>query len=584
MLMLKLTEYYKNLKIKNKLFLILFILILCVSLLGLFALQISYNIYDEHLINQSSVILNLYSTNIESELRKIEQMTFGILSDQKVQAYLKIIKDKDKDETFERITAINDLMQKLMAEAQSEIYISSIGVVDNEGNEYGVGRYTIMMGAKERNRIIAKAKEKKGGISWLESSNEDNHVIAVREIRAKENMETLAVLFIRINLTNLINNHLSMESKYKPNLLILSEEGKLIYSSNRELNFDIDKFIKNRVHSRYIENINDKKFLIYYGTSEYTDWTYIHILPYDNIFKEIIAMRTIMVIAYILVFIGIAFVGIRFANSITNPIISLSNKMKRVEQGNFDVALIDTDLTNNGGDEIRQLEYDFAIMVNKINTLIKENYVKQLLIKETELKMLQAQINPHFLYNTLAIINGLARMNGQHKISAVVKSLGNLFRAIMNKETVITIGEELSLLNDYITIQKIRYGDRLDFDMNVEEGLEEYPILKLTLQPIVENSIKYGLENLMGVCKIRLEAKKYPEYIRITVSDNGPGMSKDMLEKLRSNEIESKGLGIGLKNIDERIKLIFGEQFGLSFESVLGEGTTVHIKLPNRIK
>ncbi len=575
--MLKLLNYYKSLKIKKKLLLILFTLIFSISLLSLLALQISFNIYDEQLVNQSSVILNLYSTNIETELRKIENLSFSILSDPKVQAYLKVIKAEET--SYERYKAIDDFTQKLMAESQNESYISSIGFIDKEGNEYIVGRNTLLLNKARKDRVIDEAKEKKGRILWAEPSEDDNCIIAAREIRAKENMEALAILVIRLDLGKLISQHSSMQSKYKSNLLILSGD-KTIFSNDSSASFDKVKYIANNLQSYYVQNINDRKFLISYGMSSYTNWTYVNILPYNDIFQGIAAMRLIMVAAYILIFFAAVFIGMKFANGITKPIISLSKKMKKVEQGDFEIAGAESPAINSS-DEIGQLDYDFTIMVNEINTLINENYVKQLLIKETELKALQAQINPHFLYNTLASINGLARMNGQDKISAMVKALGNLLRsAVRNHELVIPLREELNLLNDYVTIQKIRYGDRLEFSIDVEEELKEASILKLTLQPLVENSINYGLENLTGVCRIEVKAFRLTDSMRISISDNGPGMSEDTLEKLKSKELESKGLGIGLKNIDERIKLIFGEEYGLFFESRLNHGTTVSVHLP----
>lgn len=134
----------------------------------------------------------------------------------------------------------------------------------------------------------------------MKSTGEDNIIIAARDMRATENMESLAVLFIRIDLDNLINRYISMESNYKSNLLIVSDN-MIIYDNMDDLDFDIKEFLKNRVHSYYIENINNKKYLIYYGTSMYTDWTYVNILPYDNIFQSITKMRTTMIIVLILV-------------------------------------------------------------------------------------------------------------------------------------------------------------------------------------------------------------------------------------------------------------------------------------------
>lgn len=574
---MRIGNWFRNMRIKNKLLLLMFSLILFVSFYSMFALQISYRIYDEQLINQSSVILNLYSTNIESELRKMEALSFSILSDQKVQSYLKNIYAEDKP--YERTIAVSSFTQRLMAEAQTESYISSMGFIDNYENAYGVGRYTKHMNKDEKIMLVSAAREKKGGITWLKSLGEDNIIIAARDIRATENMESLAVLFIRIDLDNLINRYISMESRYKSNLLILSGDS-IIYDSTVNLKFDVNEFLKNRLHSYFVENINDKKYLIYYGTSKYTNWTYVNILPYDNIFQNIARMRTTMVIVSVLVLIVTTFAGTAFANSLTRPIIMLSKKMDKIRDGKFDLKPYDNEKIFSD-DEIGQLNNDFNIMINRINELINENYIKQLIIKETELKALQSQINPHFLYNTLASINALAKLNGQDKISAMVKSLSNLLRgALKSKEAVITIREELALLRDYITIQKVRYGERLDFAIEADEDLMDYSILKLTLQPIAENSITHGLENITGVCRIIVTATKIQNLIRIEVKDNGPGMSEDVIEKLRNKELETKGFGIGLNNIDKRIKIIFGERYGLSFPSKPDEGTTVVIDLP----
>ncbi|NMA65055.1 MAG: sensor histidine kinase [Clostridiaceae bacterium] len=575
--MLKILKFYKAQKIKNKLFLILFTLLFSVSFLSFISIQISYSIYDSQLVSQSSVILNLFSTNIEIELKKIENMTFSILSDPKVQSYLNIIKTEGS--SYEKYKATDDFIQRLMSESQNENYISSISFLDLNNNEYIVGRSAVILDDNRKKEVIERAKAKNGGIVWIEPSIDDNCIIAAREIRATGTMESLATLVVRLDPDKLIDRHLGAESKYESNILILSDN-KLVFSNEKSIGLDDVKTINSNIRSYQVQTINDKKFLINYGMSSYTDWTYINILPYDNIFQGIAAMRLIMVAAFVLILLVVSFMGIKFADGITKPIIALTQKMKKAEQGDFRSSNLES-ISNDYTDEIGQLEHDFSIMVDKINTLINENYVKQLLIKETELKALQAQINPHFLYNTLASINGIARMNGQKQISAMVKALGNLLRSAMkNNETVITLDEELSLLNDYVTIQKIRYGARLVFGVEADDELKEYIIPKLTLQPIVENSINYGLESLTEECCINVKTIMHPEYFSIAIEDNGPGMSEETLEKFRKKILVPKGTGIGLKNIDERIKLIFGENYGLFIESNLNKGTRVNIHLP----
>jgi len=578
--MKKLINYYRSLKIKNKLSIILSTIILIVSILGLIALQISYNIYDDQLINESSEILNLYSTNIENELRKADNLSFNILSDTTIQNELKAINTDTA--SYERSDALGKLTQQLLKASQTENYITSISILDNTGTEYAVGRSTLLLSDERKEDIEDRAKRESGAVAWIEPADPDKCIVAARVIRSTGDMQKLATLVIRIDMGQLINAHFGIESRYKSNLIILSED-KTVFARDSSIGMDKIQLINNNQDYR-VQNIGNRKFLIDYGTSTYTDWTYVSILPYEIIFQGITAMRSIMIFLYILIFFAALFTGLKFTAGITKPIVSLSKKMKIVEKGNFDIIDINTDFKENC-DEIGQLDYDFSIMVNKINALINENYVKQLLIKETQLKALQSQINPHFLYNTLASINGLAKISKQNKISVMVKALGNLLRSsISNKEIIVTIDEELSLLSDYIAIQKIRYGDRLNFKMEVAEELRKCSIIKLTLQPIVENSINYALESKTGVCEITVKAYEFPDYIRISVTDNGPGMSEDFIARLQKDEIKPNGHGVGLKNIDERIKIMFGDQYGLNIESQLNEWTTVSINIPYNLR
>ncbi|MCY8278408.1 sensor histidine kinase, partial [Bacillus inaquosorum] len=208
--------------------------------------------------------------------------------------------------------------------------------------------------------------------------------------------------------------------------------------------------------------------------------------------------------------------------------------------------------------------------------LMEENVEKQLIIKETELKALQAQINPHFLYNTLESINWLAKANQQKQISKMVESLGFLLRNSihMEKDTV-TIQEEADIVLHYMTIQRFRFEERLNFTLDIDEEVKHCLIPKLTLQPLAENAIQYALEPFTRPCAIRLQAKKTKNCVCITVEDNGPGMDERILET-------SGGRGIGLWNIRERIRLTFGESYDLHIQSEQGKGTRIVITIPCR--
>jgi two-component system sensor histidine kinase YesM len=163
----------------------------------------------------------------------------------------------------------------------------------------------------------------------------------------------------------------------------------------------------------------------------------------------------------------------------------------------------------------------------------------------------------------------------------MVHSLGNLMRnSISNKQYIIPICDELTLLDDYIRIQKIRYEERLDFSMNVEQEVLQFYIPKLTLQPIIENSINYGLEAVSRTCRILVQGFLKDGQIEISISDNGPGMVEEFVEKILQGKVAPKGSGIGLRNIDERIKILYGMNYGIDIKSIPGEGTEVIVKIP----
>lgn len=209
------------------------------------------------------------------------------------------------------------------------------------------------------------------------------------------------------------------------------------------------------------------------------------------------------------------------------------------------------------------LHRTYKKMIRRIRELINENVAKQLLLRETELKALQAQINPHFLYNTLESVNWLAKANKQDRISEMVEALAFLLRsAVSFEEQLIPLRKELDIVRSYVTIQTTRFDERLVFHLDVPEELMDAQIPKLTLQPLVENAIHYALEPRIEPCRIAIIARESEGALFLRVEDDGPGMTPDFLEKLRSGQVTTRGQGIGLTNIQERINLTFGTPWG----------------------
>ncbi len=267
------------------------------------------------------------------------------------------------------------------------------------------------------------------------------------------------------------------------------------------------------------------------------------------------------------------------AVTITTPIKALAEGMRKVESGDFG-ALVAV----SGNDEIGRLGRSFNSMSRHIRQLIDEVYTIELVKKEAELKALQAQINPHFLYNTLDVIYWTARLEGATKTSEAVHSLSRLFRLGLNQgEELTTLGKELEHLRCYLEIQALRYDEPPLIEFSIQEGLESCVTTKLLLQPLVENAFLHGIADSDRPPRIGVTARRVGEGVELSVEDNGVGMDKALLSRVLAEDLSGKK-GYGLRNVDQAIKLAFGEEYGLSIESQPDWGTLVLIRIPWRIE
>lgn len=553
--------------------------VIVISVVCLSAIQITNYVYDKQLLNLSSKMLNLYTTTIENELRKMDKLTFSLLTEGRTQDNL--VKINSIPSSYERYQAITELRTKLLGLSQSESYITSVSYFDEKGREYTVGNSVSVFNGIYLKKVRDTLDLSSGEITWIEPMEGDSSFVVARKLRTVGQLQSVGYILVRIDPEWLIKWVSGTWSDFRGELLIYTDNYDEIYKnpSLQSLEFD-PGLLKDGKYN--IQNINGSKYLVTDVNSNYTGWSYYTLVSYDHIFNSISLIRMTLFIIFVILMVILFIVGVKFSGSITTPIINLSKRMKKVENGEFELTGMSC-TKQDSGDEVIQLHNDFLYMINKINSLIKENYLKQLLIKEAEIKALQSQINPHFLYNTLESINWEARINKQHKISTMVKALGDILRkATQTSNHVTTIGEELKLVQAYITIQSFRYEERLEFEVICEDHLREKEIVKMSLQPIVENSIKYGLERKAGICQIKVLIEGNGEWIKIDIIDNGPGMKEKDLVELQKRNIKTSGTGIGLKNIDDRIKLSFGDQYGLTIHSQETIGTCVTLIIPYR--
>jgi two-component system sensor histidine kinase YesM len=310
-----------------------------------------------------------------------------------------------------------------------------------------------------------------------------------------------------------------------------------------------------------------------------TDWYMVTIIPYGQIANE---SNRIFKYLFLIMFAILSFVYITayfVSRSITKPVLQLTEKMNDLRGGKLSPMT-----PSESRDEIGILIDDYNFMTERMSELIEAQYKSGQELKSAELKALQAQINPHFLYNTLDMINWYGKKSNSQEILSIVAALTKFYRLSLSKgQDTVSIADEIEHVKSYFTIQNLRFENKLSLVVDIPENLLQYSILKITLQPLVENSVLHGImckETKSGTVKISGTIDN--NIIILVLKDDGVGIPPDKQTMLFTKDLSKHKGGFGVRNVDERIKIFYGNDFGLSYESIEGEGTTVFIKIPAR--
>ncbi|WP_233182908.1 cache domain-containing sensor histidine kinase [Paenibacillus sonchi] len=558
-------------------------LLLLSFLFSLIFLQYVYRIYDRQIYEKASEVLGMSSVSIENELKELEQLSFTVVSDEQIQNCLRQLLDNPSP--YERQLLHNRIINRLVAFAGAEKYVYSMILMDaNDGVMTAGNREWLSETLQDQLKPLAIAGA--GSNIWYTQGSK-NSLFAVRQIKSYTGstftLDNLGTLVIRIRVERIIDDSTSIAGDGGQLIVVDKGTGRPVYPGEPlllpgELAGEVQ-----RPEAYRTVGYSKGTYFVAKTNSSYMDWTYINATPFNEMFRQITFVKRLVVIIYGCILLLGLLLGYRLARSIVRPVSKLTEKMRRIEKGDLD-NLEEQALgfvSQTAEDEVSQLNRTFQMMIRRIRELIDENYAKQLVIRETELKALQAQINPHFLYNTLESINWLAKVNKQKQISDMVEALGFLLRSSIGlKDPLISLEKELSIVRSYVIIQRTRFEERLDFRLDVPDGLLDALIPKLTLQPLVENAIRYALEPNIEPCIISISISRTEDGLDLRVSDNGPGMTADFIRGLEQGRIQTRGEGIGLANIAERIQIVFGQEWGTEIESRPGEGTTIHVHIP----
>ncbi|CAM4011634.1 sensor histidine kinase [Cohnella lubricantis] len=396
----------------------------------------------------------------------------------------------------------------------------------------------------------------------------------------------LGMLVLNVKEKSLSDVYNSVGPASTTSYFILNEQGNIVSSQNKDdilkpfTNPSLKKLILSKGNFSEIKNNNGKDTLVASTSLQYLGWKLVCVIPIQELTADIDKNTWVVVVLGITCLLLALFFATILSAIIAKPLVKLLIKMDEIKRGNLDVIFY-----IKSRDETGRLALEFNIMVKRIKDLLDKSKQEQKKLREYELALIQAQIKPHFLYNSLELIYMLSGMAGATDAQIATKSLADFYRVALSKgKEIITIEEEIKNVNDYLNIQKFRYFDVFDFEIKVQDEIKNNKILKLILQPLVENSIYHGLKTKGSFGKIRIEGFIKNENIIIMVIDDGVGISEEKVKQILNNKTSPASVeSFGLRSVDERIKLFYGEGYGLNIESELGKGTTITIVIPYKV-
>ena len=547
---------------------------------ALIALQIGWNIYDEKLYEKSMQELEFFSVRVNESIEDTESLSRSIALDQRIQEHLAGMQ-KMKYMSSDYALGLHQLRNMLLSEMNESPWVENIIYLDGKMGSVKAGTDTGTFPEAYLGNLLVRIEDAHGQSVSQNPTEEYPYLVSGRKILEVKNasLDDFGTLILTSDIKKIIERENRELEAEHATLYVYSEDG-MIYQGGELGKENLPKLSEDKGY-RIVRDGQEKYFMCYMK-SRVNGWMYVNYFPYSEIYGYTTVVRSILIISFLLLFFCIILAMQKIARVITRPLDKLVDSMQIVEQGDFKTAVsILEDEVNQ--DEVGILTQEFRVMLEKIDVLIYENYEKQILLKDTNYKMLQAQINPHFLYNTLNAVIWMVKGQKNEEAIRMITELGKILRASFSKEQYVTVDEELDIVQGYITIQQYRYKNRAEFQISRSGSMGEYIIPKMVLQPLVENAIQYGVESSADFCRIVIKAAEQENEIVLCVCDDGPGMNREELEAVKNGTMKPKGNGIGIQNIRERLAMTYAEST-FSIESSQGEGTRICITIPKKQK
>ncbi|MBP1990124.1 cache domain-containing sensor histidine kinase [Paenibacillus eucommiae] len=570
---------------------LLLISVISLLVLGLFSYMLSVKTLKKNTNNVMSNTVKQIGNNVENRIEKLDKYTYLIFTNERIQ---KLLAEKKLDDSTELYAVYKELNSIFSYYFYGERYFVSANIFSMNGGEYVYrNEASNNVDLYKKTNGLENAMIMDGSVQWegskriSDSNGRDLSLFAVsrvlKDLRNKKPLLSIGKLYVTFSEEIFSDSYANFHTDKSSEIFIVDDNGRIVSHTDKSL---IDKDLSGESYiGQALKNdegvleqdYNNQKSLISYYHIKNKNWWVIESVPYTYVTGQIKYIVFLTAIVCLACLIGICTVSLFLSKRFVKPLLQLNKAMKEVENGNFETAL---QVTTQ--DEISQIKNHFNKMVKRIKELFERTIEQEREKKKEELRALQYQVNPHFLYNTLNTIRLMAMLSKANNVTMMTEALIRLLRNTIGKQgDRVAVAVELENIKDYIHIQQVRYNDSIEVEYLVDERMMDCLMPNFILQPLIENSIFHGLEPKSGKGHLVIRGILEPDHITFSLEDNGVGMSEEDIQQLfTKKEHTNSYVSIGVKNVNDRIRISYGAGYGVEVQSVMGEGTQVKVRLP----
>lgn len=582
---------FLDLKIKNKFMLsYVFFILLIAPAISWITIHISTSIMKDNSKELSQQLMRQLSINIDNKIKEFEGFTFNVVNNTRFKEILRhsTLSEEDTSDTYINNKTISDIINQYIT---FNNVIQNVCVETQTNNVYWFEKYDF----NKKDDFITKEKARKyidnvrnkfsenNPILWL-SDDKGKNVVFCRQIIDTKNLKRVGIIYFSIDSSYFEYGTDNNSLIHNENILILNTRDEILIPEKTLRRIDLTKKVLHRAKlgmslSSFDLKFNKYEYIVTHVKTQKSGWKIFFYIKVKDLMRKNALLRIFILIICVFSILIASVIALIISTNISKNIHILEKSMQKVEGGDFTIKVNPVSY-----DEIGLLGIRFNFMVNKINELIDTVSKERIAKQQAEFQTMQAQINPHFLYNSLGSIRWLANRRKDYKTEKMIIALIELLKyAVKKKGEYQTVDEEIFYIKNYLALQKMRYGDQFNVIYKIDDNVRNCSIINFLLQPFVENALYHGLDmsNKEGI--IWLEAYQLNDNIVLCVKDNGAGMDEEKIQVVlsKSNKKVYPGLNsIGIKNVMDRLKIYYGNEFSLNINSRLSEGTEIKIILP----